>query len=678
MPATGIEHATLSVVANSGWMMPYVGCMLVGVGMLTHFLILLVSFLTKADVANLSEEEAARATALAAKLGIKQRPIPVVAPQPNSSEWFSSAFAMAVCALAIVYIGSKASPPRPKNLSFDLYRFGQLPVVSEGRTKPLDSAARAALLTISGRTQITVGDEDSKQKIPAIQWLLEVISEANIADEREIFRVENLELQETIGVKKREGMRYSRNDIRSHQKDFEKQVEDARREAEKDRRGLSVYKKKVLELSEKVTVFDNLVYAFGLQHRIRGEKQEEVLRSFQMVSQFAEALEQQGQPVFSVWPESEDEKWHILSRAWLLDLPNREQILKAYLEEKPAAFNQGVDSLLKSVNGQPPRDVKPWIIRLESYFNYVQPFTHALVLYLVAFILGACGWLVWPRGFNRAAFYLLLVTLMLHTAGLTARLIISGRPPVTNLYSSAVFIGWGCVVLGVLFEVIYRIGIGNLVAAVAGYATLLIADGLASDGDTFTVLQAVLDTQFWLATHVTCITLGYATTYLAGLFGVAYIIRGVCTPSLTADNGRDIYRMIYGTLCFSIFFSFVGTVLGGLWADDSWGRFWGWDPKENAALIIVLWNALALHARWGGMVKERGLAVLAVAGNIFVSWSWWGVNALGAGLHSYGFKQGTLRNLGLFILVNLVIIGIGLLPKSAWWSIRHRQAHSES
>ena len=691
-PSTGIEHATLSVVANSGWMMPYVGCMLVGIGMMTHFLILLVSFLLKGDVAKISEEESIRAARLAAKLGIAPKaasePLPELATERNPNEWVSTLFAVAISLLAVVYIGSVLSPPKQKNLTFDLYRFGQIPVVSEGRTKPLDSAANAALLTISGRTQIKQGDEESSQKISAIQWLLEVIAEANVSDEREIFRVENLELQETIGVKKREGMRYSRNDIRSHQIEFDKQVELAREVARKDRKQMSVYQRKVLELSDKVATFDNLVFAFGLQHRIRGEKQEEVLRSFQMVSQFAEALEEKGQPVFAVWPNAEDDKWHILARAWLIDLPNRikkngnesevvatwEQILKSYLENKPSVFNQGVDKLLKLVNTNPPSDVKPSIIRLESYFNHVQPFTHAVRLYLMAFILGACGWLVWPRGFNRAAFYLVFVTLALHSAGLIARLIISGRPPVTNLYSSAVFIGWGCVLLGLLFEVIYRIGIGNLVAAVAGYATLLIADGLASDGDTFTVLQAVLDTQFWLATHVTCITLGYATTYLAGLFGIAYIIRGVCTPSLSADDGRDIYRMIYGTLCFSIFFSFVGTVLGGLWADDSWGRFWGWDPKENAALIIVLWNALALHARWGGMVKERGLAVLAVAGNIFVSWSWWGVNALGAGLHSYGFKQGTLRNLGFFILFNLVIIGIGLLPKSVWWSLKKRTA----
>ena len=128
--------------------------------------------------------------------------------------------------------------------------------------------------------------------------------------------------------------------------------------------------------------------------------------------------------------------------------------------------------------------------------------------------------------------------------------------------------------------------------------------------------------------------------------------------------------MIYGIVCFAIFFSFVGTVLGGLWADDSWGRFWGWDPKENGALIIVLWNALVLHARWDGMVKERGLAVLAVGGNIVTSWSWFGVNELGVGLHSYGFTEGVLLALGLILASQLFFIGIGLLPPRYWLSNR--------
>ena len=97
--------------------------------------------------------------------------------------------------------------------------------------------------------------------------------------------------------------------------------------------------------------------------------------------------------------------------------------------------------------------------------------------------------------------------------------------------------------------------------------------------------------------------------------------------------------MVYGIVCFATFFSFVGTVLGGIWADQSWGRFWGWDPKENGALIIVLWNAIILHARWGGMVQQRGLMCLAIFGNVVTAWSWFGVNMLGVGLHSYGFTE---------------------------------------
>ena len=96
-------------------------------------------------------------------------------------------------------------------------------------------------------------------------------------------------------------------------------------------------------------------------------------------------------------------------------------------------------------------------------------------------------------------------------------------------------------------------------------------------------------------------------------------------------------------------FSFVGTVLGGIWADQSWGRFWGWDPKENGALIIVLWNALILHLRWGGMIRERGLVVCAIGGNIVTSWSWFGVNMLGIGLHSYGFTDAAFKCLMFFV-----------------------------
>jgi ABC-type transport system involved in cytochrome c biogenesis permease subunit len=289
-------------------------------------------------------------------------------------------------------------------------------------------------------------------------------------------------------------------------------------------------------------------------------------------------------------------------------------------------------------------------------------------MYIAAFVISTIAWLGWSGPLNRAAFWLILLTLGLHTAALVSRIYISGRPPVTNLYSTAPFIGWACVVGGLLIERLYRIGIGNIVASVAGYAALLVSFKLAGDGDTFTVMQAVLDTQFWLATHVVCVNLGYAPTFLAGILGLLYIGRGVFTSSLAPQIEKALGRMIYGTLCFAIFFSFFGTVLGGLWADDSWGRFWGWDPKENGALMIVLWNALVLHARWDGLVKDRGTAVLAIAGNIITAWSWFGVNELGVGLHNYGFKEGMLRALAIFIATQLLMIALGSLPRDLWMS----------
>jgi ABC-type transport system involved in cytochrome c biogenesis permease subunit len=248
---------------------------------------------------------------------------------------------------------------------------------------------------------------------------------------------------------------------------------------------------------------------------------------------------------------------------------------------------------------------------------------------------------------------------------------LQGRPPVTTLYSSAIFIAWGGVLLAMVVERFFKNGLGLLVGSVAGFVSLFIAHNLAmSDGDTLRELQAVLDTNFWLATHVVLITLGYAATFAAGLFAIVYVIRGVLTTSLTKADSKEMVRMVYGTIAFAMLFSFVGTVLGGIWADQSWGRFWGWDPKENGAILIVLWNALILHARWAGLVRDRGTIVLAIFGNVVTAWSWFGTNELGVGLHSYGFMEGTIFWLMTFFVSQLALIFVGLLPMSAWRSGR--------
>src|SRR5262249_12854204 len=160
-----------------------------------------------------------------------------------------------------------------------------------------------------------------------------------------------------------------------------------------------------------------------------------------------------------------------------------------------------------------------------------------------------------------------MLTFVVHTFALCMRMYLQGRPPVTNLYSSAVFIGWGCLLLGLVLEAMFRNGLGLVEAAACGFATMLIAQHLGSEGDTLEMLQAVLDTNFWLATHVTCVTFGYTATFAAGLLGICYVLLGVFTPRLDAKMQRSLGQMIYGMVCFATLLSFVGTVLGGIWAD---------------------------------------------------------------------------------------------------------------
>jgi len=317
-------------------------------------------------------------------------------------------------------------------------------------------------------------------------------------------------------------------------------------------------------------------------------------------------------------------------------------------------------------------------------------------------------WINMSETLRRTAVWLVGLALVIHTTGLVFRMALEGRPPVTNLYSSAIFIGWGACILGLVLEGFWKNSIGIVVSSCVGFITLIIAHHLALTGDTMEMMRAVLDTNFWLATHVVIVTLGYASTFVAGFLGILYIVMGFFTPNLTrpmsntsarltgaaigmavktggshtrtalnvaeaAQKGelhKSLVKMIYGIVCFATLFSFVGTVLGGIWADQSWGRFWGWDPKENGALIIVLWNALILHLRWGGIIRERGMATCAVIGNIVTSWSWFGVNMLGIGLHSYGFMDSAFYWLLAFVVSQLALIVIGSMPLRMWKSFK--------
>ena len=359
-----------------------------------------------------------------------------------------------------------------------------------------------------------------------------------------------------------------------------------------------------------------------------------------------------------------------------------DQLETLYNGSRPIEFNELLTRYLQNLTaeaakGNGPAGWSPSRNRIELTYDYFSPFFMSMFLYLVGFVLSVAAWVGFNRPFNRAAFCMICLGLLVQVGGIYARVLISGRPPVTNLYSSFVFVSAGSVLLLLIVEWITRIGIGNVIASLAGTAQLMWAWTLSIDGgDTFTVLRAVLDTQFWLSTHVICISMGYIATLVAGLIGMGFILGGLLTPAMNAERRKLICGVIYGVTCFAIFFSFFGTVLGGLWADDSWGRFWGWDPKENGALMIVLWNAVVLHARWGGLVRQKGLAGLAAFGNVVTLWSWEGVNRLGVGLHAYGGvdsgeSAGAILSdpvfwMQLFIAVNLIVCAMAMIPERFW------------
>ena len=630
-----------------------------------------------------------------------------------------------------------------KEGEFHVRDFGRLPVLLSGRIQPLDSVGRNSLLQIRSTGDVPLEEVPSwkfwhhPKKLKSTEWLLEVMARPEVADTRPIFLITHSEL---LGELKLEDKGVDKSGLRYYTFEQLKPVlqiisEQSQKAADIKSDEQTAFQKQVTKLGNAVMLYQRLkvtlqpegVDDFAQEladflhdltpaqaaarasesgkdfDRRAIERMAQPLQDFQLMAKFGYPL-----VVPPLDPSAGRDKWLNAGNS-LLDsarsgaihpaVKDYATMMTAYRGNNPGEFNRALDDYRAWL--EPGFSKEVFKGKAEFYYNDTKAFLHATIIYIFAFLLAGSAVLSMSlapavsESLRKSAFYLVILAGIVHTFGLVFRMALEGRPPVTNLYSSAIFIGWGTMVLGLIIERIYRVGIGSLVAAFAGFVTLLIAYNLALGGDTMEMLRAVLDTNFWLATHVVVITLGYASTFFAGLLAILYIFLGLFTPNLTQklspatvsvqgkakapvvsrpaaqlDLGKILSKMVYGVVCFATLFSFVGTVLGGIWADQSWGRFWGWDPKENGALLIVLWNALILHARWGGLVRDRGLMNLAVFGNIVTSFSWFGVNMLNIGLHSYGFMDSAFQWLLIFVGSQVVIIGLGLLPLSVWRSFR--------
>lgn len=600
-----------------------------------------------------------------------------------------------ILAFAAAAIAANWLPPKTGARSFDFSVFGKIPVLVGGRVKPLDTMARNSLLIIHGKQELRFEDG---RRLSAIEWLTDVLFNAPVADQYPVFVVQNADVLGLFGWQQTDRKYFSFADFAPFLKQIDEQgaqsdkLEAVQRSAYQSailnlRNGLSLYQR--LKNSIQPEGAENFVAELhGFEASVPGAakaaRERAVGDNFDKsklddVAQLIQRYERLSEMAYllAVPPLEPKGEWHSVGDALVRSVGAGEihpivseyaVIGDGYRAGDPSLFNQHAQSVIDWFAKEQPNATKR--ASFEFLFNRLQPFTQSMTLYLLAFLLACASWLGWSAPLRRSAFYLLLLALAVHTFGLVSRMYLQERPPVTNLYSSAIFIGWGAVIVALILERIFKDGIGAACAGAIGFVTLIIAQHLAGSGDTLEMLQAVLDTNIWLATHVVAITTGYSAMFLAGMLAIIYVVRGVFTTSLKKQTADSLARMTYGVVCFATLFSFVGTVLGGIWADQSWGRFWGWDPKENGAVLIVLWCAIILHARWGGFIRQRGLMIMALFGNIVTSFSWFGVNMLGVGLHSYGFMQKAFPWLVGFMISQLALMAIAAIPLEKWRSFQ--------
>lgn len=632
---------------------------------------------------------------------------------------FSRYFPFAILALVLLYLVSVMGKVSRNADDFDLVAFGKLPVQANGRVKPIDTLARNSLYAINHKATFieeTTGPDGKfiEKKQPAVRWFADMLFNEELAAKHKIFRIVNDDVLSSMGLKARSGLRYAFEEMsRERLQKLFQWAGDAAQKEELLKQGtdveLTIADEQAIALANKVQTFIKIRSMNQLPNGL-GELTEEKVRLW--LQTIVNQSQTQGQAAPRLIPHNVDteQHWSTIGQAAFESVAQQMKNNKGILEDLSSEKISGADFVSQTINNSADggwlalywqmrtdyRDNEPARfnetvekfraniseanasvgsrVSTESFVNRFEPFYQSTVLTVMAMFLLAGSWFGWNKPFVRAALAVAIVSVSIHTFGLFARMYLEGRPLVfvTNLYSSAVFIGWVVVLVGLFLEWIFRNSVGLTVACVVSFKSLLVAhflDVAGSGTDNMSVMQAVLDTNFWLATHVTIVTVGYAATFIAGFLGIAYVALGIFTPVLDKDLARTLGRMTYGILCAATMLSFIGTVLGGIWADQSWGRFWGWDPKENGALNIVMWNALILHARWGGMVRQRGIAVLAILGNIVTTWSWFGTNMLGVGLHSYGKMDRAFFWMMIFMSSQLAIAAAGAFwPLKSWLS----------
>lgn len=584
-----------------------------------------------------------------------------------------------------------------------------LPVQEGGRIKPLSTYAGFTMLSLHGARSMKIAGKDGQEvRVKPTAWMLDALFRPALAFQQPTFRVDNSSALEAIGVDTRgKRDRYSYSDIEPGR---DKLGELAKTYQAIESKSRDPVQTQIVDLAANLQAYESLLGYFsfarsGIVMRGSGEnggpdKRADVSALMAAAPQLREQLNQSQAHGGGIEPhlrnlldqvldvsnfakfglvilppsDAANPTWLSAGNAIMEVMSGAAADTKTSIEDidalenvarsvgDDAAFREALAAVHERLVKRAKDRSEYQSIELESSYYRQNWFLYALIFFLTG-TLAALG--MWMFGKARIGKVFSWITLGAVVAGLVycciaivLRCIIMQRPPVGNLYDTIIFIATTAVLFSLFIEWLTRRRFALGIAPILGTALIVLARRyeLGDANDHMDPLVAVLDSNFWLTTHVITITLGYSAGLLSAFLSAGYVLmRGLRLDDGDKDLRRALTRTVYGMLCFTLFLSLVGTVLGGIWANYSWGRFWGWDPKENGALLIVLWTLAILHARLGGYLREWGLHFASLFTAIVVTFSWWHVNFLGVGLHNYGFTAGKDTIWGFYIAMSAVL-----------------------